>query len=132
MNDHIVLSIYEGHMASSCLMINGKVISAAHEERFSRIKCDVGFPFQAINYCIKYAGIEYSQIDKVVLSNLDFNKNGIANLMFKRPALYSIDDWIYENNIFNVRYQVKPFMIWIWVSTLLIIFGGFVRLIKIK
>ena len=41
-------------MASSCLMINGKVISAAHEERFSRIKCDVGFPFQAINYCIKY------------------------------------------------------------------------------
>ena len=85
-------------MASSCLMINGKVISAAHEERFSRIKCDVGFPFQAINYCIKYAGIEYSQIDKVVLSNLDFNKNGIANLMFKRPALYSIDDWIYENN----------------------------------
>jgi len=98
MNDHIVLSIYEGHMASSCLMINGKVISAAHEERFSRIKCDVGFPFQAINYCIKYAGIEYSQIDKVVLSNLDFNKNGIANLMFKRPALYSIDDWIYENN----------------------------------
>ena len=38
MNDHIVLSIYEGHMASSCLMINGKVISAAHEERFSRIK----------------------------------------------------------------------------------------------
>ena len=37
-----------------------------------------------------------------------------------------------KNNIFNVRYQVKPFMIWIWVSTLLIIFGGFVRLIKIK
>jgi len=37
-----------------------------------------------------------------------------------------------KNNIFNVRYQVKPFMIWIWISTLLIIFGGFVRLIKIK
>ena len=86
------------HDSAAALIIDGEIVSAAQEERFSRIKCDVGFPFQAINYCIKYAGIEYSQIDKVVLSNLDFNKNGIANLMFKRPALYSIDDWIYENN----------------------------------
>ena len=31
---------------------------------------------------------------------------------------------------FNVRYQVKSFMIWIWLSTLIIIIGGFASLIK--
>ena len=31
---------------------------------------------------------------------------------------------IKDENVFNVRYQNKPFMIWIWISTLIIIFGG--------
>jgi cytochrome c-type biogenesis protein CcmF len=31
---------------------------------------------------------------------------------------------------FNVRYQVKPFMIWIWLSILILIFGGSISLIK--
>ena len=29
---------------------------------------------------------------------------------------------------FNVRYQIKPFMIWIWISTLLLAVGGFLSL----
>ncbi len=37
-----------------------------------------------------------------------------------------------QDNIFNVRYQVKPFMIWIWISTFLLIFGGLIRFTKIK
>jgi len=31
---------------------------------------------------------------------------------------------------FNVRYQVKPFMIWIWISTVLLIIGGFLSLFQ--
>ncbi len=34
------------------------------------------------------------------------------------------------NEYFNVRYQVKPFMIWIWISTLLLAIGGFLSLYK--
>ena len=33
-----------------------------------------------------------------------------------------------DNKYFNVRYQVKPFMIWIWISTILIVIGGAVSL----
>jgi cytochrome c-type biogenesis protein CcmF len=33
---------------------------------------------------------------------------------------------------FNIRYQVKPFMIWIWISILLISFGGLINLFKKK
>jgi cytochrome c-type biogenesis protein CcmF len=36
------------------------------------------------------------------------------------------------NEYFNIRYQVKPFMIWIWISVLLISFGGLMSLFKKK
>ena len=34
------------------------------------------------------------------------------------------------NEYFNIRYQLKPFMIWIWISTLLLIIGGIFSLFK--
>ena len=33
---------------------------------------------------------------------------------------------------FNIRYQVKPFMVWIWISVLLLSLGGFIDLFKRK
>ncbi len=36
------------------------------------------------------------------------------------------------NDYFNIRYQVKPFMIWIWISVLLLSFGGIISLLKKK
>ncbi len=35
-----------------------------------------------------------------------------------------------DNEYFNVRYQIKSFMIWIWISTVLIIIGGLISLFK--
>jgi len=37
---------------------------------------------------------------------------------------------VQNQEFFNVRYQVKPFMIWIWLSVLLISFGGTLSLFK--
>jgi cytochrome c-type biogenesis protein CcmF len=39
---------------------------------------------------------------------------------------------VQNQNYFNVRYQIKPFMIWIWLSVLLICFGGLIGLLKRK
>jgi cytochrome c-type biogenesis protein CcmF len=39
---------------------------------------------------------------------------------------------VQNQDYFNVRYQVKPFMIWIWFSVVLISFGGFISFIKKK
>ncbi|MDC0585589.1 heme lyase CcmF/NrfE family subunit [Candidatus Pelagibacter sp.] len=39
---------------------------------------------------------------------------------------------VQNQDYFNVRYQVKPFMIWIWISVVLISFGGFISFIKKK
>ena len=37
-----------------------------------------------------------------------------------------------DNEYFNIRYQEKSFMIWIWISVLLLSFGGSISLFKKK
>ena len=53
------------HDSSACL-IKGDEIIAAQEERFSRLKNDSSFPENSINYCLKEAGINYSEVDYFV------------------------------------------------------------------
>ena len=54
------------HDSSAVLLKNDKIIFAAQEERFSRIKHDPSFPFRAINFCLKEANINLSDISKVI------------------------------------------------------------------
>ncbi len=54
------------HDAAACLLVDGKIIAAAEEERFSRKKHDPSLPLNAIRYCLAEAGIEDSQLDAVV------------------------------------------------------------------
>ena len=43
---------------------------------------------------------------------------------------FFVINYLKNENYFNVRYQVKSFMIWIWISTLIIAIGGFIGLVK--
>lgn len=55
-----------GHDASSALVIDGKIIAAAEEERFTRSKHAVGqAPLRSIEFCLKTAGIKPSDVDAV-------------------------------------------------------------------
>ena len=54
------------HDSGACLLRDGKIISAAEEERFSRRKHDSGFPEQATRYCLEQGGIEPDDLDHVV------------------------------------------------------------------
>ena len=37
---------------------------------------------------------------------------------------------VQNQDFFNVRYQVKPFMLWIWISVILISFGGIISFLQ--
>ncbi len=50
------------HDSSASLLRNGEVIAAAQEERFTRKKHDLGFPKNAIDYCLKEGGIEINDL----------------------------------------------------------------------
>ena len=93
----VVLGLYEVHMASAMVMVDGEVVAATHEERFSRLKGDVGFPYRAARFCLEQAGIEPHEVDAVGFVNETFPLAGVANILFKRPAVFSPDDWVDEN-----------------------------------
>lgn len=54
------------HDAAASIVIDGEIIAAAQEERFTRIKHDLRMPVNAIKYCLEEAGIEKDDIDIVV------------------------------------------------------------------
>ncbi len=54
------------HDSAAALVVDGDVVAAAQEERFSRRKHDAGFPTQAVAYCLADAGLEPGQLDHVV------------------------------------------------------------------
>ena len=53
------------HDSAAALIVDGSIVAAAQEERFSRHKHDPNFPRQAVAYCLKEAGIQPGDLDYV-------------------------------------------------------------------
>jgi len=62
------------HDAAACLVIDGEIIAAAQEERFTRKKHDSNFPVNAITYCLIEGKLTYDDIDYVVFYDKPFLK----------------------------------------------------------
>src|ERR1043165_7651423 len=82
--------------AAACLVRDGKLVAAAEEERFRRIKHWAGFPTEAIRYCLSEAGMQLGEVDHLAL-----NQDSTANLwrkvgftLLKRPDLKLVFDRI--------------------------------------
>ncbi|HIO12268.1 MAG TPA: hypothetical protein EYN13_01780, partial [Methylococcales bacterium] len=54
------------HDSAAALVVDGEIIAAAQEERFTRKKHDPSFPENAIVYCLDEAGVELITVDYVV------------------------------------------------------------------
>ncbi len=54
------------HDSAAAIISDGKILAAAQEERFTRIKQDESFPTQAIKYCLEVSGFSLSQLDAIV------------------------------------------------------------------
>ncbi len=62
------------HDAAAAVVVDGKIISAAQEERFTRTKHDSAFPLNAIQSCLAIAGLQASDIDHVAFYDKPFLK----------------------------------------------------------
>lgn len=89
------------HDAAAALILNGEVIAAAQEERFTRIKHDDSFPVNAISYCLAGAGISMQQISAVVFYDKPFLKfeRIIAQVIFDFP--------------FSLSYFIRAIPVWL-------------------
>ena len=88
-----ILAICDSHEAAASVMVDGKLVCAAAEERFTRFKRDMGFPRNAIDFCLRFTGLKGADFDVIVLPSRFINYNIIR---LKREAAYTIDDWLRE------------------------------------
>ncbi len=62
------------HDSAACLVVDGRIVAAAQEERFTRKKHDHRFPENAVRYCLKEAGLTEADVDYAVFYEKPYQK----------------------------------------------------------
>ncbi len=62
------------HDSAATLLIDGKIIAAAQEERFTRKKHDSSYPYNAIEFVLNYANIQLNEVDQIIFFEKPFLK----------------------------------------------------------
>lgn len=107
-----------GHDPSAALIKDGRLIAAAEEERFVRVKHAQGFfPYNAIKFCLEKEGIDITEVDHIVNNfdtNLDFKNQFFSrNLYFNPIRVLKQGIWdrmmyqSYSNNITRLAHFLK-------------------------
>ena len=100
------------HDSSAVLVINGEIVSAFQEERFTRKKFDNSFPINSINSCLKYSNLKMqdvniisyyedpdTKLDRIIKSDLLFNKSKFIKNLKKTK------EWLFNKN--NINEMIK-------------------------
>src|SRR5262245_12087124 len=95
------------HDSAACLVVDGEVIAAAQEERFTRIKHDHSFPANAVKYCLKEAGITPDRLDfvgfydkpllkfdRLLETYLDYTPSGFVSFLKAMPLWMKEKLWM--------------------------------------
>ena len=92
MRNEIILSVHCGHNASAAVMRNGVISTAALEERFSRKKNYVGYPWDAIDFCLRNEGLKGSDLSRVAYTTISIGPSII--LKSKTSTQFSLRDYM--------------------------------------
>jgi carbamoyltransferase len=107
---------FDYHDSAAALIIDGEVIAASSEERFSRKKNDASFPMQAIQFCLTKSNLTIEDIDFVVFYEdtlLKFDrifKTSFFNSQKRREYFWPVlKDWIVKNKFFTME-KISSFL----------------------
>jgi len=100
------LNCLTDHDSSVALLKDGKVVAAAAEERFTRLKHDSRFPYKAIEHCLAQGNISLNDIQQIGFSwNVSWRTSGLlANWIGRAKCLpysYNIKEWFFLYNGFR-------------------------------
>ena len=135
----LILSILFNNIFSRELITNLKVGESFKDDRFQIIFNNLkkseekNYTSFRGNFSIRENGIE----DELEPELRVYNQPNIITSEADIITTLFTDKFITINTVqnaeyFNIRYQVKPFMLWIWISVLLISLGGLISLLKKK
>ena len=95
------------HDSAACLVIDGEIVAAAQEERFTRIKHDHRFPLHAARYCLAEANLTAAQLDyvgfydkpllkfdRLLETYLDYSPSGFSSFLKSMPLWMSEKLWM--------------------------------------
>ncbi len=54
------------HDSAAAIIIDGEIIAAAQEERFTRKKHDSSYPFNSIEFVLKFSGLKLKDVDHII------------------------------------------------------------------
>lgn len=110
-NQNIILGISAYyHDSAACIIVDGDIVAAAQEERFTRKKGDSSFPHNAISYCLEEVGIEIDDLTDIVFyeNYLDKFKRillthhlnapfGLKSFLASMPKWLTSNLWLEQN-----------------------------------
>ncbi len=99
----IYLCVHVGYNASCAIMVEGEIVAAAQEERFTRKKNETGFPSRAIDSCLNQADIEGRDVTMAAYTTIYEHP---WEVKAKITPTYSIRDY---HGYYNDRYYAKKF-----------------------
>ena len=95
------------HDSAACLVIDGEIVAAAQEERFTRIKHDHRFPVHAARYCLSEANLTARELDyvgfydkpllkfdRLLETYLDYSPSGFTSFLKSMPLWMSEKLWM--------------------------------------
>ena len=62
------------HDSAATIIIDGKIVAAAQEERFTRVKHDSNYPFNSVQFVLKFANLSLKDVDYIVFYEKPFLK----------------------------------------------------------
>ena len=78
------------HDSAACIIEDGKIIAAAQEERFTRVKHDKSFPLNSINYCLEESKISINELSSVVY--YDYESWTIERVLWNAHSIGNLKD----------------------------------------
>ena len=95
------------HDSAACLVIDGEIVAAAQEERFTRVKHDYRFPLHAARYCLAEANLTAAELDfvgfydkpvlkfdRLLETYLDYSPAGFSSFLKSMPLWMSEKLWM--------------------------------------
>ncbi|MCL5008564.1 MAG: hypothetical protein M1156_01585, partial [Candidatus Marsarchaeota archaeon] len=83
-----ILGLWDGHDSGAALIKDDKIIYAANEERFTKRKLEVKFPYNSIHAALRFAGITPFDIKAVAFPTLEFTKTLSRVFPAQKEAYY--------------------------------------------
>ena len=102
------------HDSAACIIKNGEIIAAAQEERFTRIKHDSQYPYNAIQFVLNFSNLKLSEVDHIVFFEKPFLKFerlletyvafGLKDLvLLVKLCLYGLKKNYFKKNIYSIN-----------------------------